>query len=149
MLLYYRENYFILSIIAFTKLMNDKKNKLETKYTLFIIIDLCMLVFAFLIFIVQCIHNYFFFKKENLEKFNEKIIGLRKEKIKREIVLIEKFKGFKIDIIDYNFASNFKPLKYSTIKSLLKNDLFYTISSEQSNLIDIINNFRKKIILEN
>ena len=149
MLLYYRENYFILSIIAFTKLMNDKKNKLETKYTLFIIIDLCMLVFAFLIFIVQCIHNYFFFKKENLEKFNEKIIGLRKEKIKREIVLIEKFKGFKIDIIDYNFASNFKPLKYSTIKSLLNNDLFYTISSEQSNLIDIINNFRKKIILEN
>jgi hypothetical protein len=93
---------------------------------------------------MQCLHNYFFFKEENLLKFDEKAIGHRREKVKKEHVFINKFRGFKIDTFEYNNASNFKPLRYSTIQSLLKNNLYYTISPKQANLINIINNFRKK-----
>ena len=136
--------YFILLIITLVKLLNDKKNKLDIYYSFFIKINTCMLISACLIFFMQCLHNYFFFKEENLLKFDEKAIGHRREKVKKEHVFINKFRGFKIDTFEYNNASNFKPLRYSTIQSLLKNNLYYTISPKQANLINIINNFRKK-----
>ena len=136
--------FFVLFIIAITKLINDIKNKSKDNFIFILIIDLIMLIMIFFIIILQIIHYYFFCKNENLAKFYEKGIVRKKKIIDKEYVKIEKFKGFKIDIYNCPESLTFKPLNYPTIQYILENHCFYTISSKQENIIKKINNLRKE-----
>ena len=136
--------YFILLIITIIKLINDNKDKSKEQYKIVIMLDLLMLILIILILILQFIHYYFFCQKKNLEKFNEEAIVKQTKIITKEVVKIKKFKGFKINNFVFSKAFLFKPLNYSTIQYLLQKYLLYTISSEQNNIINIINNLREK-----
>ena len=129
--------YIILLLLSIGKLINDNYLYESKEYFKFkIIVDYFILIFIILINILQTIHFFLFFcKKENLN-----------EKRYKTIAKIKKFRGYKISSSFKPIECNFESLKYDDIQFLKKN-LFYWISFQQKNIINIINKMREEKII--
>ena len=126
----------ILLIILICKTISDSKY-INNKKILLIInslsISVCILILA-LLYINKC-----FCLKENKSGLIKK---LKKEE--KNVAIIKKFRGFKINKYNYSSLTSFGILSSEEICFLLESYFTYSIKKSQLGLINLINKLRKK-----
>ena len=131
----------IILIILICKIISDRKD--NNNKNILLILNSIMISICIIIIILLIINSCFCYKES-------KVPGLIKKTYKVEVntAIIKKFRGFNVNEFKMLPLISFGSLTSEEINCLLMNDLIYSLTDNQLELINLINKLRKVEYLE-